>query len=70
MAAFSELRYVVERVRVELMYTRASLRPFMAMADPGRPTDEENLRINSVGNLMSKINDTLKEAEDLLTKFK
>lgn len=70
MAAFSELRYVVERVRVELMYTRASLRPFMAMTDPGRPTDEENLRINSVGNLMSKINDTLKEAEDLLTKFK
>ena len=69
-AFFSELKYVVERVRIELAYTRASLRPFMRMADPGRPTDDDETRINSVGNLVSKINDTIKEADDLLTKIK
>lgn len=67
---FSELRYVVERVRVELMYTRASLRPFMAMLKPGQPSDAEEMRIKTVGNLLSKINDTIKEADDLLTKIK
>ena len=70
MATFSELRYVVERVRIELAYTRASLRPFMRIADPGRPTEEDETRINSVGNLMTQINKTVKEADDLLTKIK
>jgi len=70
MAEFSELKYVVERVRIELSYTRASLRPFMRVADPGRPTIADELRINSVGNLVSKINDTLKEADNLLTELK
>jgi len=67
---FPELQYVVERVRVELMYTRASLRPFQNMADPGRPNDEEETRINSVGNMLSKINDTIHAADDLLEKIK
>lgn len=65
-----ELRYIVERVRVELMYTRASLRPFQKITDPGRPSEEEETRINSVGNILSKINDTIKSADDLLEKIK
>lgn len=67
---FSELRYVVERVRVELMYARASLRPFQLVADPGNPTDEDETRINSVGDLVSKMNDALRSSDDLLEKIK
>lgn len=66
----NELSYTVERMRIELMYTRASLRPFMRMADPGSPTGDDEARINSVGNFVSKINDALKAADDLLTKIK
>ncbi len=70
MDKWPDLKYAVERMRVELMYTRASLRPFMTPMDPGRPSEEEETRINSVGNLTSKINDAIKEADDLLTKIK
>lgn len=65
-----DLQYAVERMRVELMYTRASLRPFMRVADPGRPTVDDEARINSVGDLVSKINDAVKAADNLLTKIK
>lgn len=70
MTQFPEVRYVVERLRIELMYTRASLRPFMNVTDPGRPTDDDETRINSVGNMLSKINDTIRSADDLLEKLK
>ena len=65
-----ELKYAVERMRVELMYPRASLRPFQLPSDPGRPSEEDETRINSVGNLLAKINDAIKEADDLLAKIK
>lgn len=65
-----EVRRIVERARIELVYARSSLRQFLTLSDPGRPTEEEETRINSVGNILSKINDTIKSADDLLEKIK
>ena len=67
---FPELKYVVERMRVEMMYTRASLRPFQSMANPGEPNDVEERRINSVGNLLSRLTDAIRAADELLEKIK
>jgi hypothetical protein len=65
-----EVRRIVERARIELVYARSSLRQFLTLSDPGRPTEEEETRINSVGALISKLSDTIKEADNLLTKIK
>jgi hypothetical protein len=65
-----ELRRVVERVRVELAYTRAALRTFLPSAASVAPMPvETQLIVNSVGAMVSRINDTIKEADDLLTKL-
>ncbi len=66
----AELRRIVERVRIELAYTRASLGQFLTMADPGRPTDADETRINSVGVLRSRCSDAIKACENLLEKIK
>lgn len=65
-----ELRRVVERVRVELVYTRAALRTYLPIAASVKPVPVETQEIvNSVGAMISRINDTMKEADDLLTKL-
>lgn len=57
-----DLLYMVERARLELTYSRASLRQFQRVDDADT--------VASVGALISKMNDTIKEAENLLTKLR
>ncbi len=64
-----ELRRIVERARIEMIYTRSSLGQFVFMTDPGLPNDEEESRINSVDNLMSRLSDAISEANKLLVKI-
>ena len=64
-----ELRRIVERARIELLYARSALRVFQWTDDPGRPNADDEAILNSVGALMSKATDAIREAEKLITKL-
>jgi len=62
MPTHEDLIYMVERAKLEMIYSRASLRQFQRSDDPDT--------VNSVGALISKMNDAIKESENLLTKLR
>lgn len=65
-----ELLRIVERARIELVYARAAMRRFIPPLKPGDPDLADESIINSVGVTISKINDTIREAENLITKIR
>ncbi len=64
-----ELRRIVERARIELLYTRSALGQFQNPSDPGRPNADEEALLNSVGALRSRCTDAIREAEKLIAKL-
>ena len=56
-----ELIRIIDRARIELVYTRASLHQFMRDVEPLN-TD--------IGVLISKCNDTIREADLLITQVR
>ena len=55
-----ELIRIIDRVRVELAYTRASLHTYMG----------DDALTNEIGTLISRCNDTAKQAENLVAKIR
>jgi hypothetical protein len=61
-----ELLRVVERVRIEMVYARSTMRRFIPAGKPGDPDMEEGAIINRVGVSISAISDAIREAENLI----
>lgn len=56
-----ELIWVIDRVRIELSYTRASLRQYIGEDEP---------LSNELGALVSRCNDASHEADMLMTRIR
>lgn len=56
-----ELIRVIDRARIELVYTRAALHTHLSEQEP---------LSNEIGGLISKCNDAIKEADTLITKIR
>jgi hypothetical protein len=61
-----ELLRVVERVRIEMVYARSTMRRFVPAEKAGDPDPEQGAVINRVGVSISKISDAIREAENLI----
>lgn len=61
-----ELLRVVERVRIEMVYARSTMRRFIPAGKPGDPDMVDETVINRVGVSISKISDAIRETEDLI----
>ena len=56
-----ELIRIMDRARIELVYTRASLHQFLRDSEPLN---------NEIGVLISRCNDTIREADLLITQVR
>jgi hypothetical protein len=65
----AELLRIVDRVRIELVYTRSALRNFVPLRNAMSEEDRAEF-LNLTGAVVSRCNDTISEVEKLIAEIK